>query len=574
MATERLRQGALGRESKANLGNAARDGYRTIRRSGISWKIPIDTLDYKKVDGSFLTTHFLHPQNILEYFIQHKPMLVCGAQDASEMEMICGAFWSAYKTFHGDHQVFETHSGNLHHCIPLALWGDEGKGKRRSNTTLVALEAVIGCKGKPCSCTDCEPNSDVSRWGPPGDDEHLVAKALRTNMKGHSYLQHWPLFIVPGTLAKDYKGLTHKLVECVSSDLEGLFTTGIQIGDQRWYAALVAAKGDLKWHSKIGRFVRSHENQSTKRDLEMCHHCKAGGPGVPAEDVAVHHPCWERTLWLERPWKPNDPPSTHCIPYDRNAPERVFQHDPFHTLRIGLYRDFVGSVVFLLMSWQMFGDGALPVKLDAAWNSFYMWQIAEGKKASLRSFSKTLFMYTSRRSYPWINAKGSDVTLCMKWLRIVVFACLQDCNDGEKTLVLNTILSCCKLGVEFFDVMNSHGLWMNTGCGAYLYEVGHAFLVGYSWLAGFAYRKQICVFSIKPKAHFFRHILLSLLTQLENNSRVVLNPLTFNCEQNEDLIGKIASLAIKLDSRHNTKRVLEFWMVKSCILYKRHFSSR
>jgi hypothetical protein len=90
-------------------------------------------------------------------------------------------------------------------------------------------------------------------------------------------------------------------------------------------------------------------------------------------------------------------------------------------------------------------------------------------------------------------------------------------------------------------------------------------------LAGWAYRNQFCLFSVKPKAHFFRHILLELLAQLEANTQVVLNPLTWNCEQNEDMIGRISSLTVKLDSRVSTRRVLEFWMVKSAILYKRHF---
>ena len=573
VAADRLRQGASGNCTKTNK-NIARDSYRMMRRTGVSWKIPIETFDYKKLDGSFLETHYLAPRKILQYLIPKHPLVICGARDALEMEKYCGAFWQAYQKYHPDHKIYETHMGCLQRVIPLAIWGDEGKGKRRSSTTLVSLEAVIGCKGQTCSCKTCQPSStDLSQFGPLGDDQHLIAKQLRTNMKSHSYLQHWPLFIVPGTLNKNYKPLTHKLTEIISDDLYELFTGGIEVGDQKWYGAVVAAKGDLKWHSKLAKLVRGHEHQGTTRDIPMCHHCKAGFAGIPAEDIAVHHPCWERTLWYERPWLLNDVPSLQSVPYDSKAPERMYVHDPFHTLRLGLYRDFVGSVIFLLMSWGMFGRGALPVKIDAAWNSFSLWQLGTGKKASLRSFSKALFNYTSKISYPWINAKGSDVTLCLKWLQTVLWGFSQTCDDDEQTFVLNTMLSTCKLAIAFFDIMNDHRLWMNTGCAANLYDVGHGFMVGYVWLAGFAYRKQLCLFSIKPKAHFFRHILLSLRHQLEANAQVVLNPLAFNTEQNEDMIGKIASLVIKLNSRYSTQRVLEFWMVKACVLYKRHFKS-
>ena len=572
-ATERLRRGAFGVAKEDH--NAARSAYRLMRRAGTSWKIHIDSYEYKKVDGSYLTVSYLKPRNILEFFISNKPMLLCGATHASEMERLCAAFWGAYKTFHGGHQVYQTHNTNLHHVIPLALWGDEGKGKRRSNTTVVSLEAVIGCKGKISGgCTQCESSSlDLSQWGPRGDQEHHLAKSMWTNMKGHSYLQHWPLFLIPGTLDKDYKPLTFKMLELISSELEELFTTGVQVGTQTWYVAMVGAKGDLKWHSKVGSFTRGYEHKGRVQDIESCHICKAGFPGIPAEDVASHHPCWETSLWYERPWSLNCPPSI-SVSYDALSPERLFQHDPFHTLRLGLYRDFVGSVVFLYMLWGFFGTGKIQVKLETAHSSFRLWQAAEKTNASLRSFTPSLFNYKNKRSYPWINAKGSDVTLCIKWLQACTYGFLCCCHDAEQACVLRVVLSTSRMATRFFDLMNSHNLWLNTACGAYLYEVGHSFLVGYSWLAGFAYRKQLCLFSLKPKAHFFRHILLSLLHQIEGNARVILNPLIWGCEQNEDFIGKIASLAIKLKGPSCTKRVLEFWMVKSCILYKRHFGKK
>ena len=575
-----MRQGALIDQGKQGSSlekksNVARNAYRMIRRTGLGWRIPIETFDHQKLDGTFETIHYLRPQKILEYFIAKKPILVCGEPEACGMGKICKAFWESYRGYHPTHQVFQSHAGHLHRVIPLAIHGDEGKGKRRSNTTLVALEAVIGCKGETRACTECKPSwVNLANLGPRACDEHFISKTMRTNMKGHSYLQHWPLFIVPGILNKNYKPLTLKLLEVVATDLEQLFTTGIQVGGETYFGAIIAAKGDLKWHTKVGRLVRSFEHQGRKRDLQMCHWCGPGSPGNPAEDVASDHPCWERTLFFESPWLSTDLPPMNVIPFDAHCLEMMYQHDPFHTLRLGLYRDFVGSAVFLYMSWGLFGAGRIPVKLEAAWSSFYLWQMAERKRASLRSFSTCLFNYKSKKSYPWINAKGSDVTLCLKWLCAVTYGFIQTCIDAEQVRILNVILSTSRTAIDFFDHMNEHRLWMSTACAAYLYEVGHAFLVGYTWLAGFAYQSQLCLFSVKPKAHFHRHILLSLLLQIERHEQVVLNPLVFNCEQNEDMIGKISSLTIKLDSRVSTRRVLEFWMVKAAILFKRHFGGK
>eukprot|EP00913_Durusdinium_trenchii_P033628 g31478.t1 len=36
-------------------------------------------------------------------------------------------------------------------------------------------------------------------------DVHATAKSLRSNMQGHSFLQHFPCFVLPGTLGKQVK---------------------------------------------------------------------------------------------------------------------------------------------------------------------------------------------------------------------------------------------------------------------------------------------------------------------------------------------------------------------------------
>lgn len=574
VVADRIHQGALvnaGCQHKQTTSNnnVARNAYRSMKRTGIGWRIPIDSTDYQKEDKTFLLVHFLRPTKIVEYFTNSCPTVLCGGKDALEMETLCESFWKAYQVHHPTHEVFATHNGNLRRVIPLAFHGDEGKGKRRSSTTVTSLEAVIGCKGGPC-CNTCEP-SFLNLPDNSGDAEHDVAKQMNSNMKGHSYLQHWPLFVIPGTLAKDYKPLTNHLLDIIAADLVNLFNNGVNSNGTQWYGAIIGAKGDLKWQSKIGRFTRGFEHKGHKQDLPCCHCCLGGSPGIPAEDITSEHPCWERTMWASRPWAMNNQPSLSVVPYDRTRPEQIYQHDPFHTLRLGIFRDFVGSVVFLYLVWGYFGDGAVPVKLESAYSSFKLWCLTVQKSASLRSFSKALFNYKTKRSYPWINAKGADVVLAIKWIKTITCGFIIQCTDQEEMSVLNAILNCATVAIQFGDHMYHHKLWLNSCCAASLYENGHAFLVGYTWLAGYAFNAQLCLFSIKPKAHFYKHILLVLFAQLESGAKVHLNPMCWDCSQNEDFIGRMSALTTKLDSRVATKRVLEFWMVKASILFKRHF---
>ena len=66
--------------------------------------------------------------------------------------------------------------------------------------TVCSFQAVIRWKPNTSGCNTCHPSHlDVSgarRLKMP------MAKKLRSNMKGHSYLQRFPLFIVPGILWK------------------------------------------------------------------------------------------------------------------------------------------------------------------------------------------------------------------------------------------------------------------------------------------------------------------------------------------------------------------------------------
>ena len=192
------------------------------------------------------------------------------------------------------------------------------------------------------------------------------------------------------------------------------------------------------------------------------------------------------------------------------------------------------------------------------------------KSASLRSFSSRLFMHKNKKSFPWINCKGSDCTLIMKFLPVATSGFLLECQDSEQRRVLTMILSMARLGVKFFDLMYQHGMWLDHKCGATLYEVGSSFTNGYGLLAAYAMENQQCLFSLKPKMHFYRHILIDLKEQLDKNCSAILSPVVFDCQQDEDLIGRLCKLSRQVDSRVLMRRTLEFYLVKASSLSRRH----
>ena len=64
-------------------------------------------------------------------------------------------------------------------------------------------------------------------------------------------------------------------------------------------------------------------------------------------------------------------------------------------------------------------------------------------------------------------------------------------------------------------------------------------------------------------------MLLESKAQVDNNDRYAMNPVMNDCQQNEDLIGRLCKSSKKIDVRVMTKRVLEFYLVKAHILLKR-----
>ena len=372
---DQIHQGALGqtgskgREDKKRH-NLVRDAYRAVGNLGCAWKIPLRVHDFECRDGTIISTDYLPPKALVQYLVEKKPYSIFGAATADGL----GKFWECYRHYHKTHEAFSVHADRLHRVIPLAMHGDEGRGKRRSQTVVVSLESIFGMVGAEARCSTCRPSyRDWSHFNQLPSDVSEQCKTFRCNLKGHSFLQHYPLFLVPGTLAQDAKPIMHDLLDLISQELTEMFHTGFEALGEQHYCALVGSKGDLKWFSKVLHLTRGYENKGRVQDKPSCHACLAGAPGLPAEDLGSR-PVWLDTCYQIRPWSSRNVPSLSKIPYDESKPEHMYRHDALHTLRLGVFRDFVGSVVFLFLRMGVFGNGDVPTRLEAAQGHLKLWK--------------------------------------------------------------------------------------------------------------------------------------------------------------------------------------------------------
>lgn len=200
--------------------NASRFAWRSFRRIGYGFKVPISTLPFETGDGDeTLEIEYANPVDTARVLMKKAPgLLVGGFRDAGDRGVMLQSFWEAYRQNHPSHPVFVEHAGSLNRVVPISWHGDEGRGKRRGNTIVISWEATIGIetehhikKGNKF-CTNCALDQRVESFfqARAGNNQELCASvtAQRTTMRGHSYLQHWPIFVLPGAYYKTYSNLT------------------------------------------------------------------------------------------------------------------------------------------------------------------------------------------------------------------------------------------------------------------------------------------------------------------------------------------------------------------------------
>ncbi len=573
------------REPAPSKSNASRRAWRKFKHLGYGWMIPLRSLIYETAEGDELDVPYANPVDTIQYLMTHKPsLLVGGILEHRDRLQHLQAFWHAYRDFHPEHPVYREHAANLSRVIPVCWHGDEGRGKKRGQTVCISVEAVIGLytswniQSNKRPCTNCGPSETVRGMFPvrsQTDRSTLdeLAQSQWTNMKGHSFLQHFPVFVLPGSMYKQHKTLLDVCLDQLGVHLRQGFFEGFDIpGQGSYFIACVGAKGDLKWAARAGGLSRSFEHLGRRNDLEMCHECCAGANGLVWEDVATDHPCWEGTIYTNRPWQPHLQRGITKIPYDLQRPEAVFRRDVFHLCKVGVYRDFVGSSILLLCSLGYFGlQGGVPEKLETAHSLFKLFCQTTHRTPGLRSFSRLFFNYPNASSFGWTNSKGSDTMMMMEWIRVFCVGCTNALLNPQHREVIELMYLTAQAGKKFFEIMNGHGLFLTFDCMLSLWAANRSFIRGYARLANTCHHQlNFKAYAIKPKLHLLRHQEVDAFRKLiDNNTKHFPNPILWGCERNEDYIGHSCKLSRRCDSRLLCKRVIECIFLKGDMVHRR-----
>lgn len=298
----------------------------------------------------------------------------------------------------------------------------------------------------------------------------------------------------------------------------------------------------------------------------MCSHCLAGDEAIPFER-ADYDPIWKSTLHSSRPWA--------------IAPDiSLIKFDLFHLWKVGLGRDLAGSAILVWCRLGLFDDPDpncqdyknIEDRLERAHNSFRLWCMANSKSPGLRSFSKAFLNSKSYAHSAWSNSKGSDTTLLNQWL--CWFAKLHLQMPTQVSMqhehMLRTFVHTSQASFDMFDVLYSHGVWLNRSCAKLVYLKILQLMRGYKSLAHQALQLNIVAWGMKPKFHALHYVYFDLRSQLQKGCKLCLNPIVWGNEQNEDTIGRVSRLSKVVSVRTITQRVLNRYFLKKRALLKRH----
>lgn len=548
------------------------------------------------VDGETTKFPYLSPKSWVKFLLEKAPELVLGGcRDKDEGRSHLKAFWTSYAKEHPTHRLVNESSElrTFSNTLCLAFHGDEGRGLKKSNTTVLMIETNLGLdtwnnmKRKRIfhECTECEVEPEtMNRFcnlAPGTPSQPDLCAFQTTNLKHHSFMTKYVVAVIP---RKQTALLDKILVEC-TRDLISLFDDGVTLSNgERWFASITGLKGDLKWFvEKVGHLQRCF-NKQLAPNTHMCHECLAGVHQYPFEDMG-HSPTWGGTLYSERPYNlvpavclipfEKDPPLNDGIHGDRKPSERVFRRDIFHNTKVGILRDFVGSTVMVLCKLRYFNeDGQSNGRehvLNRAYLHFAYFCKTTNRSPALRSFSAAFFNAPTWDAFPWVSAKGSDTSLLLAWIHILSAGLLNDPKNVQHVNLLRYINQAAGSARTFLRVTYSHGLWFSRHCAAAMYQELHKFLKCYNACAFLAMNQfQINAYAMKSKIHMLAHAKFDILQRLQDpTTRNIVNMQIWGCEMNEDVIGKVCRLSRKVSSRSTAQRTLQLVLVKSKALHRR-----
>ena len=569
----------LVRAARGDEKHAERDLLRLFSSLGMSLNIPISHYRF----GLTMLPH-LKLRAWWEYLLKSRSSLALAGfhRHQQEAELALKCFWDNLRSCMPDHQVFQSHGDRLETCVPYCLFLDEGTSLRKSAVLVISMQPVLGTSTAAKFSDGLRGNGKRKRSRDSSLDpaalKQLMAQSQAHNGSGRTYSSRFLYSVLP-------KKVYHKndrmdrLLEKLADECTGLMSAGVRVGSTTFYPVCLGVKGDAPMLIRVGHLNRGFSHMGKNKGC--CFECLAGTAGYHFEDVRWA-PDWEGSMYSVRPY--SDPSPLLRIPA-QTVPEKFFRRDPFHTFKQSIGCTFISSSIVLLCDLGYFpGESeAVAEQLSRAYCDFTSWVKKEwrGKTVqSMRAFTKELFHWPRKEAYPAGRFKGSDCLLLLRWIQhILSFGFVVQnveplIRTGRSPIthpleawhrpLLEAILKGCGGGLKFFHLLHRNGVWVSRETTREMSLSALSFTQSFSALASLCHSRNLPRYHLVPSLHAMHHFFIDSKKSLATRPRseFTLNPAVFNCEADDDFVGKVARLTRKVHARTTSLRTLERYRVK------------
>ena len=521
----------------------------------------------------------LHVSDWFECILQRRPeVLLAGyTTEDDDLDHHLLAFWNMYQKEDEGHPVFSTHSARLNRCIPYFLFGDEGRGYRKSPVMIWAFEACLGLTTRETY------KKNVGSQNLVGAERSMACLDAQQHTGKLSSLK--PRFLLAVLPHLWYKGkkvdVYYNTLNSIAKDCAKLFSEGIRHNNKEYFGILIGIKGDSPALTKMGRLNRAFNRIG--HDKGICHLCLGGKIGYPWESMD-DSASWIQSIGKVKPWDESRFNELQQIPMSPVFPEGMFRNDPFHVCKYGIGRHFVASAIVLLASWDTWPGESVQFDnvMLRAFSDFYFCcrQELHGATPHCKAFTRDLLHFPRESSFPFGGWKGADTLLLLRWLvRLIRYGAsdgatarngtsLVDSVRGlpeeihARQSILRAILEASCGMLHFFQILHKSGAWLQRNIAEKLCNDIDIFCSAYVFLASQCMAAGVCRFHIEPSLHLLRHKSVRVRSILDTGAQRVLSPGCFLCESSEDFIGHVARLSRRCSARATCSRTLQRYLIK------------
>ncbi|CAE7198039.1 unnamed protein product [Symbiodinium sp. CCMP2592] len=525
--------------------------YEALQKSKLLVDIPWTYVNL----GESLEKHpCFRPQDMIATLAKRGNLDAIIGTPAEQSDVVLRDFWKHYVAQYPTHPVAsDIASGHVDPTclVPLNIHGDGGRTYRKSELMILQFQSCIG-RG-----TNLSHGSKKRRLS---TETGETVAAAGVNLKGNSLTTRFLMSVLHKRYYSEDPEPLLELLGLVSDWFGSLYRDGYLHEGKTWKFLVLGLKGDLVFQAKATSAIRNYARvrkhapkEKSKPLLGICCWCMAGTEKC-AFEVFDRKPAWLATAGPNNtvPW-PAPPSILRSIPHCADDAPSFLKVDLFHTLNLGIYKEFAASSLVLLLQYFEGNNNDERMLAMNAHVQVYL------KQTRQRLHCQKLTLET-------IGAKSKSTFATGTW------------NKGEDSVVLMNFLPWV---MEILPTVNrSEKPWRYIDVGARaarqsmhsLYEAeafmakdvarlaadsGFTFLLTYGKLVEWAAQANILLYNLIPKLHYYHHCLIEMDRACDDPElEVLLNPVINSTAQCEDLVGQIARLSRRVSPRLPHSRVL------------------